>query len=1566
MNKALLTAWAMMAALAMNAETVDRTMYVDFGEVDGNRGGTTVGPDANGHYWTNVKSSGNNYLYPGVTFPIVDSENNETGYDILVNTRFMSNGTAAAGGLTAPKAEYLGDLAVKTATYDYLFVEGFQNFNFFTFRGLDPKKAYRFHTFGCRANDQTRVTKYEFRGLNNWSESHQTSGTGTGADGYNGNNNHISVSDPIYPDENGCITFTMSRVSNMMHVNAMKIEELSDAEPLPITYTLTQTMYIDLGEAPANRNHGQLTEGADANGHYWNNIYNTSGDQVPIGQTYDLVNSANEPSGITAKTLNKLSTNGTTEAGGYETPKAEDLRDLAVATATMDYVYIDANNTPKSTIEFSGLDPKKVYRVSAYGCRITSETGDRNGYFITEGLNESKQYQWFSGRCIGGRDANGKDVHGNIRNVAVSDFVTPTEDGKINFTIQTNVGLAHLNALKIDEYNTTTTAEPVTGPQTFYIDFGEVTPARGGTTDGKDKFGHYWTNIKTSGNNYTYPGTTYRLINSENQISDYEAFINTRYMSNGTTAAGGLTNPKEEYLGDLAVESATYDYIFAENFQDYNFMTFRNLDPQKAYRFSSFGCRAADDVRMGEYIFKGQNSWSTTYQTSGAGLGKDGYNGNNSNISVSDPIFPDENGCITFTLHRVQGMFYINAMKMEEVEGLTRPENHFTLEQSVYIDLGEESTHRNHGKLTEGADANGHYWNNIYNTSGDQVPIGHSYELVNSANEPSGITATTLNRLSTNGTAASGGFENPEAKYLGDFAVATATMDYVYIDANNTPKSTIEFSGLDPQKAYRVSAYGCRITDETGDRNGYFITEGLNSSKEYQWFSGRGCGGQGVHGNTMNVAVSDYIFPDTDGKIRFTLQTNKGLAHLNAMKIEQFDATGAERPAQPLKSLTIKGTSAENAEGVAMRELTEKGTFVAYTRLGEGSYTIEGTDEGGNTLSYGIADGKLTANGAATEVAEATVARIYANTKTNTVTVTPITSMAVKGVIVPANTTLAYAGNGRWEQEVALDKTTGEQYLNRSIYFALNGDDTYAIRRSTNSDVAGVAADGFSGENIRLNNGTYTLTVDLTEGKVGVAAEIDPYRVSVFGSSVANGQGAENFRGYAYLYGEQLKKRTDRGDSEYPLYTSGVSIGGNTTTNLLNRYDDVIHDFGHFVVIGLSLGNEGIHGAGNPEAIFNQFANNMQTLISKLRADGKEVVVMNNYTRGDYNDTDYSYVKRTNMLIHKWDVPSVNTLGSIDDGAGHWADGFITDVAHPNTSGHKQFMQAIVPSLFDALIEGKAQPVRNLDAEGIRLTGGSAMAFTPEETVNAFTADVRFRGNGAGDLLRFLQGKRGTTIGSVTLDEAGHICYQSPVASKDPIVSATAVSADSWHHMTLTHYYAMGKTFLYLDGVKVGEVTDKLIPSKFIIGDISTPREIGEVSFWRAGMTAEEIKHHTDGGELLKSSLEIYTPCHQADTETQARASYVKLPNLAQSLNAMDYDHGNTLGVSDIEGDEIAPFSVSTTAGTITVEGEAGTKVTVAAADGRIAAVFTLEGEAVSVPAAPGIYLVNNVKVAVR
>ena len=198
------------------------------------------------------------------------------------------------------------------------------------------------------------------------------------------------------------------------------------------------------------------------------------------------------------------------------------------------------------------------------------------------------------------------------------------------------------------------------------------------------------------------------------------------------------------------------------------------------------------------------------------------------------------------------------------------------------------------------------------------------------------------------------------------------------------------------------------------------------------------------------------------------------------------------------------------------------------------------------------------------------------------------------------------------------------------------------------------------------------------------------------------------------------------------------------------------------------------------------------------------------------------------------------------------------------------------------------------------------MAFTPEESLNAFTIDIRFRGNAGGNLLSFKNGTRGKTTGTVSFDETGCLNYQSPVASREPVVSAEPVSGDEWHHMTLTHYYAWGKTFLYIDGNQVGSVTDKLTPGKFTIGDATASREIGEISLWRAGMTPEEIKKHVAGTAMLKSSLELYTPCSEADTEQSGEAEgYIKLPNLAQSLNAIEYDRGNSLSVESAAEDDV-------------------------------------------------------------
>ena len=360
------------------AQNTTQTMYIDFGEPDNDsRGHQTTGADANGNYWTNVKSSGNNYLYPNTSFDVVNSRNEPTGYSVFINTRFMTNGLSGGGGLISPSAGLLGDLAVATATEDYIFLESFQNYNFITFRGLDKNKGYRFHAFGSRNTEEVRSAEFLFRGENSWSGFHQMSGKGIGDGGYNGNNNKILESGIVFPDRDGNITFTIIKknINGMVHVNAMKIEEIDGLERPNTNLRLAQRIYIDLGETD-NNSRGHQTVGADRNGNYWNNLTSgrASSNQIPKGTKLNLVNSDNTETGITAETLQMMETNGV-NAGGVNNPTEENLGDLAIQTATEDYVWVNDDN--ERQIRFSGLDKSRCYKLHIFGSRIVNETTDR-------------------------------------------------------------------------------------------------------------------------------------------------------------------------------------------------------------------------------------------------------------------------------------------------------------------------------------------------------------------------------------------------------------------------------------------------------------------------------------------------------------------------------------------------------------------------------------------------------------------------------------------------------------------------------------------------------------------------------------------------------------------------------------------------------------------------------------------------------------------------------------------------------------------------------------------------------------------------------------------------------------------------------------------------------------------------------------------------------------------------------------------------------------------------------------------------------------------------------------
>lgn len=805
------------------------------------------------------------------------------------------------------------------------------------------------------------------------------------------------------------------------------------------------------------------------------------------------------------------------------------------------------------------------------------------------------------------------------------------------------------------------------------------------------------------------------------------------------------------------------------------------------------------------------------------------------------------------------------------------------LVQTLYFDFGSQTDGR--GSMTEGPDANNHYWNNITNNDGNYAAINTVYSsLVNSENTSVTYELTLNSRFSTNGQSGGGGLLEPQEELLKDFAVASATEDYFFIESGEN-NSSFTFSNLDPKKAYKFYAFGSRSTTQT--RTAYYTMTGLNLYQGELQTSGTNCGGEGINQNIQNICESELIYPDDAGNIKFTVSRKNGdYIALNVLKVEEY--TDIERPEQ-FMSLIMSGSAVEEGQ-VSMHMVSADGSptnvFEAYTSFGSGDFSFKGTTKDGKTVNIGkgYKEGVVATNNYSIAAPVTGQVRLTIDLSSKMYEITPIESWTLVGSVTPNGWTvdkgvpLAYQGKGVWGGRVKLTGISGVSDRER-FNFVMNRSWDYVMKRvkGTTNEV-GMGTQGYNTEDINLNHGTYHITLDLRRyvyyidcGEEG----IDPFKISVMGSSVANGQGATNNHGYAYMYGELLDERFRNQESKFPWYTSGIAVNGNNTLNLLARYNDLIHDCGTYVIFGLSLGNEGIHNAADQQAVYNQFRDNMQTLIKKAREDRKYPVMMNNYTRGDFDASDYEYVKQMNLLIHEWDLPSVNLLGAIDNGSGVWANGYQDgdDIYHPTTDGHREFTYAMVPSLFDAIDAGKKQPVRVIGTS-YSLTDKRVLEFTPEETVHPFTISFKVKGTADGIIASFANG--GNTTGTLKIQD-GVVVYDSPLTGE--IKGTVNVTDNQWHVVSLTHYYAQGRTLLYTDKALAGELDEKLTVGKFIVGDNTSTvgREYSELFFYRSAMVQEEIDKLCDG-RMLKSSLEIYAPLD---------GSKSSIENLAQSMNSV-------------------------------------------------------------------------------
>jgi hypothetical protein len=346
-----------------------------------------------------------------------------------------------------------------------------------------------------------------------------------------------------------------------------------------------------------------------------------------------------------------------------------------------------------------------------------------------------------------------------------------------------------------------------------------------------------------------------------------------------------------------------------------------------------------------------------------------------------------------------------------------------------------------------------------------------------------------------------------------------------------------------------------------------------------------------------------------------------------------------------------------------------------------------------------------------------------------------------------------------------------------------------------------------------------------------------------------------------------------------------------------------------YVVIGLSFGNENLYESktkAEKDAVYDGYLKGIKAVVDRARQNGVIPVVMLCYTRDLYTPQDYEYVRRANIEQATWDVPTVNVLGAIDDGKGHWALGW--DDKHPQASGHHEFLYSFVPSLFEALEKGKLTPMKAVAGGFARISAGTApLTFAPQETMHPFALSMMVRAQDRGTLAAIAGStlrtraethlNEGQPFTATTLEpekafaasiavENGKFIYKSATGT----VVDSGVRADAqWHHVVLSHFTARGETLFFVDGKLAGTVAERLEPNRFVVGGpgrsggVAGPRQADykDLFLYRAALNADEVAA-LNQGRMLKASLEIYSPLNDAEFKADSIAE-----NRAQSLTAL-------------------------------------------------------------------------------
>ena len=187
---------------------------------------------------------------------------------------------------------------------------------------------------------------------------------------------------------------------------------------------------------------------------------------------------------------------------------------------------------------------------------------------------------------------------------------------------------------------------------TVLVDLGPSNADDGLITPSPDRFGRHWNNWNPIDGNVLLSSGEHlgNLITATGEATELRLVFASATQFAAGLRGGGLVDPREELLGDLAVAEATADYLYVAAtgtvIGGRGALTFEGLDPKDSFRMRLFASRAGDAEETIMYRVSGAGE-AQFRALSSSGRPLDGgseFEGNRDTVLVFEEIRPDKSG----------------------------------------------------------------------------------------------------------------------------------------------------------------------------------------------------------------------------------------------------------------------------------------------------------------------------------------------------------------------------------------------------------------------------------------------------------------------------------------------------------------------------------------------------------------------------------------------------------------------------------------------------------------------------------------------------------------------------------------------------------------------------------------------------------------------------------------------------------------------------------------------------------------------------------------------------------